>query len=207
MRNTSLTLGLSLLISICNLQAQNSVFTANFQGIYATNSIEIHHLNNIGKTSNSVEVGAALDNVLCAAYISGVIEEFNSFILASNMGMMHGGISLGYQFLPEKNVHLLSKFKLGIGQTNSEEPYYYIPDPNNQFDYYQDDVLVFKPELIVEINVIPYVKLNLMGSYQYTKDLDNNPLFETDRYKGFGGGIGVSVGLFKFENPNKHSLC
>ena len=197
---TSVFLVLGLLT--ISAQENSTLLKGKYFGLYAGPTLEVHHTDGVGKTSAGVEVGAGFGNMLFGGYLKGVVEEFNSAILSSDLGMIHGGLSMGYIFKPESRIHMTSKLKIGIGQTNVDDPNSLSGDPWDpsspfvDYDYDQDDILAVTPELALEMNLLKNLQLSFTASYQYVRDLDSSPVFEDKNFSGFGGGISLRMGLF-----------
>jgi len=203
---------LFLVLGLFNLSAQenSTLLKGKYFGLYAGPTLEVHHIDGVGKTSAGIEIGAGFGNMLFGGYLKGVVEEFNSALLSSDLGMIHGGMSMGYVFMPESKVHMTSKLKIGIGQSNVSDPNYF--NPNNSgpqildFDEEQDDILAVTPELAIEMNLLKNVQLAFTGSYQYIRDLDSSPVFNERSFSGFGGGISLRIGLFGKNETDKIDL-
>ncbi len=115
--------------------------------------------------------GGALINkrIILGGYGMGLTSDFN---LPNPDGALpnvdyvlefgHGGLWLGYNFSPEKAVHLTSTLLLGGGSISTEQ---YIGDQSNTLD--RAGAFVATPMVGVELNLIRWMRLAAVGGYQY----------------------------------------
>jgi len=144
----------------------------------------------------------------------------NNIVNIERRGMLgHGGLLIGFIFMPEKPIHFGIDARIGggaVGLVYYYESYYNDPDL-----YYPEDrmeaIFAFAPEAYLEMNFTSWFKVKLSAGYQYISNAsvkapiiengklvydDNNKLvteevFNTTKYRTPTLSLGFVFGWFK----------
>jgi len=98
----------------------------------------------------------------------------------------HGGLLLGYVFMPTKPIHFGFSTRFGAGALGivySYEDYYYEDNYNDPNLYFPEDsyefVFVITPQLELEMNLTNWFKFRVSAGYQYvTNATVDVPIFQ-----------------------------
>jgi len=162
---------------------------AGYTGFYGGPMVLVHHIDGIGRTTLGGELGVGFSNFLLGGYVNFSITEFDTDIGEGEIGLGHAGLVLAYTSNQNKAIHFLGKIRLGLGDSNiGGGDIFGLED--------MDDVFVATPEIGLELNLFPFVKMGLLLSYQHVLDMDDVPGFESSNYSGLGGGISLRFGSF-----------
>lgn len=105
----------------------------------------------------------------------------------------HGGIWLGYNFMPEKLVHFSVGIKAGWGrirQSLLETP----AEPSSL--EFTDKIQVLMPEIMVQINLLEWFRLDIGASYQGVLGIQPNDFYDDSDFNQFLGNVNLSFGWF-----------
>lgn len=100
----------------------------------------------------------------------------------------HGGIWVGYIHNPKKLIHIGGSTKLGWGTISL--------DDNRLPDNYEDNVLVFTPQVEVEVNISRWFKINVGGGYRFVTGVNGN-VFQQKEFNSPQATIGFLFGWFR----------
>ncbi len=119
----------------------------------------------------------------------------------------YSGIQLKYLIKPNKAIHFGFSGRVGPGQIKVDDDYYY--------SYMSDLVGVFSPQVDLEMNIMPRLKLNLGVGYRYVFDVtekkfdsNNNGLkdkryFESNDFNTPYGTLNLVFVVGKNKTKNK----
>ena len=103
-------------------------------------------------------------------------KDSSSNITATHRGMFfHGGLLLGYVFLPEKPIHFGISTRIGAGGISLVEDYAYRPysphncSSNDNYPYIAP-LFVLSPQIDVEMNITYWMKFRISAGYQYVSN-------------------------------------
>jgi len=107
-----------------------------------------------------------------------------------------GGLFLEYTLQPSKLLHLTFPVSVGAGEIQldwiEDSPLY-----NTQDDFFGEDNFLFvEPGALLELNVLPYVKLNLGLTYRIVPGGVDYRGLEAGDISGWTGLLGLKFGLF-----------
>lgn len=113
-----------------------------------------------------------------------------------DMAFGHGGLWLGYMNQSQRLFHLGLSLKVGGGGVYLAERKgnEYIFEEKNKID--DDALFVLTPQAEMELNVAPWMKVNLGLGYRYVSDVDTSYLHEND-FRSPVGHLGLSFGWFQ----------
>lgn len=129
----------------------------------------------------------------------------DSVVLIHNprISFRHGGVWLGYAYKPGNMIHAAISGKVGWGTISLFDP---DSDPDYQGNKAKDRVMVFTPQIEIEMNLTPWLKLNvgvgyrlLAGmdrSYRFKNETNTTRYYDTKDYNSPVGTISILVGGF-----------
>ncbi|CAN5180283.1 hypothetical protein BH23BAC1_BH23BAC1_34420 [soil metagenome] len=103
----------------------------------------------------------------------------------------HGGFWFGYIHNFRRMVHFGGSAKFGWGNISL--------DDNRLLNPYRDNVLVFTPQIEVEVNISRWLKVNLGAGYRIVTGV-NEDVFEGRHFNSPQATLGVYVGWFRQRN-------
>lgn len=115
-----------------------------------------------------------------------VVDNVEHSNLALDFG--HGGFWLGYVHDYRKVVHFAGSTKFGWGGISL--------DGNQLNDTYRNSVLVFTPQIEVEVNVGRWFKINGGLGYRFVSGVDQS-VFETGQFNSPQATVGFIFGWFR----------
>ena len=105
----------------------------------------------------------------------------------------HGGLWLGMILMPRKVVHLSVSVKYGWGNIKQElVSLHEEPSPLEL----KDKVQVFTPELMLQVNLFPWFRLEAGASYQSVLGVAENDYYSSEDVSQPMGRINLSFGWF-----------
>lgn len=200
----SLTILLILLSHIVKAQqerefligADRPVSISGFMGLMT----EISSLE--GEVVPSVGAGIALlldQTFYIGFYGLGTIKSLEKQLLQYqqvDMAFGHGGLWMGYIHQSERLLHLGVSLKIGGGGVYLAERrgHEFIFEEKNKID--EDALFVLIPQAEMELNVAPWMKLNLGLGYRFVDGVDTPYLNEND-FASPVGSLGFYFGWFR----------
>ena len=118
----------------------------------------------------------------------GYARNFNGTDVALEVG--HGGLWLGYVLFPEKVIHAGFSSRFGWGGIG-------LRDASNNL-LLNDNAFFLNPQAEVELNVLPFLKLNLGLEYQTAFGVRTDHFSSTD-FNSTYGLLGLYFGWFEDE--------
>lgn len=88
----------------------------------------------------------------------------------------HGGLWLGYNFLPTNPIHFVVSLKAGGGVASVIDTEFDFQD----YEQYIDYVGVIKPQVDVEMNLLRWFKIGFGAGYRYVAGVGNSTYFNED---------------------------
>jgi hypothetical protein len=107
----------------------------------------------------------------------------------------YGGLTLDYIHNSDKLVHFTVSTLVGFGGAIYTDVRDWEQDDRPRASFERDTYFVLEPGINAELNVAPYFRINLGGSYRYINGLNLSQHTSKD-FTGFSGNITFKVGLF-----------
>lgn len=113
-----------------------------------------------------------------------------------DMAFGHGGLWLGYMYQSQRLLHLGLSLKVGGGGVYLAESKStgYIFEEENKID--EDALFVLTPQAEIELNVAPWMKVNVGVGYRYVSDVDT-PYLDASDFNSPVGNINLYFGWFQ----------
>ena len=105
----------------------------------------------------------------------------------------HGGLWLGYNFMPEKMLHFSFSVKGGWGRI--KQSLLVTPVEPSPLEF-TDKIQVLIPEFMVQLNLLPWFRLDVGASYQGVLGIQPNDFYDEADFNQFMGNINLSFGWF-----------
>lgn len=94
---------------------------------------------------------------------------FNKIPDKARISFRHGGLWLGYAYKANSLVHAAISAKIGWGNISIFDPN---TDPNYEGNKAQDRVMVITPQVELELNLTPWLRLNIGAGYRVIAGID-----------------------------------
>ncbi|MEK6481819.1 hypothetical protein WJR50_30025 [Catalinimonas sp. 4WD22] len=162
--------------------------------------IEFSSLENEFVTSGGLGIGLLLDQTFYIGFYGlGTVKSLEKSLQGYpqvDMAFGHGGLLLGYLHQSHKLVHLGLSMKIGGGGVYLAERHRheYIFEEENKID--EDALFVLTPQVEMELNVAPWMKINLGLGYRFVSGLDTPYLNQRDLTSTVGS-LGFYFGWFR----------
>ena len=118
----------------------------------------------------------------------------------------HLGLYTGYIFASHQVFHAGIAARLGYGQISVKDDQKHYWEMNQTSETWGiDNVLVFSPQIELELNLTKFMKINVFGGYRMLSGVDKQyispssvPLnyYKTEDYNSFFGGMSLTFGFF-----------
>ena len=92
-----------------------------------------------------------------------------SMTATPRISFRHGGVWLGYAYKANSLVHAAISAKIGWGNISIFDPN---TDPNYEGNKAQDRVMVITPQVELELNLTPWLRLNIGAGYRVIAGID-----------------------------------
>ncbi|MBK7406657.1 MAG: hypothetical protein IPL49_11665 [Saprospirales bacterium] len=181
-----------------NEQTHTSVRTSNQDktllgrngrvGFFVSPYIEQGPLNEPWRTSLGGGVGLILGNAFLGVYgaAGADYEQVLNQDQLDRIDLAHGGLWLGFTPIQHWALHPYGTMKLGAGVVNID---------TNGWNDYVDNVLVWSPELGVELNLTRFLRLAGTAGYRWVDGVSTPNLTDSD-FSGWTGTLTLRLGYF-----------
>jgi len=136
--------------------------------------------------------GVVLKKFILGVYGMGQASQIEDWHNSNRfVSIWHGGIWLGYSFLPDKIVHPVIELNAGMGNFSTFAQ-------NDYSSLYTDKtgVFVLSPKLGVEFTVSSFVKIGVGGEYRYANFTKPNTSYSSKDISAPAGYITIKLGEF-----------
>jgi hypothetical protein len=123
-----------------------------------------------------------------------------------------GGLKIEYTVMPNRPVHISFPLLIGAGSANADSAYHYTgydADSILQHTHFHNQnnnvFLVVQPGIVVETNLLRYVKLYAGAYYRFSIATDNLNTLPASTLQGFSVAVGLKVGFFDFPLNRKRN--
>lgn len=199
-------LALLFIISLFRLHGQNaeplnqtrSLFngiTISHWGFFAGSGLQVSTINNQSVWLQNIGIGAAVNHKFrFGASFSYALNDKSVLVNQQKWSydLLMGGLELEYVFSPHKVFHFTMPLQIGAvyNEYNDNEDYALWPEDYDEylFGYLQ-------PGLQLEINVLPYLRLNGGAFYRFVYGSAEAPL-SPQQLSGPVANLGFKIGLF-----------
>jgi hypothetical protein len=188
MKRIFLFLGIALLAFQAQGQDQTLLGRSGRVGFFVSPYIEQGPLNQPWKTSLGGGVGLVLGDGFIGVYGSAGADYEQ--VLNENdldrIDLAQGGLWLGYTPFQHWMLHPFASLRAGAGAINLD---------TNGWDDYYDNILVFSPELGLEVNLTRFLRIAGAAGYRWVEGVSTPGLSDGD-FTGWTGSLTLRLGWF-----------
>lgn len=201
--NQRISIVLSLFLSICQIaKAQTEATPANTLfgnaasgkiGFMIAPSMGYTTIDNAGVAMFNLRGGIVLAKKLTVGgYYNASLNEFvpkSETVPGIYMDYRSGGLLAEYTLWSDKLLHLTFPLMIGIGEVEMDSP-------QGTVNFGEANFLRIEPGALLEVNLLPYVRLNAGLTYRHIGQMTYRNLTH-QQISGLQGLFGLKIGLFR----------